>query len=64
MRVGLTTGGRSNTRRSEAAWKWAALTKSSNDLALREIRQLIERGILIRSEAGVRSSTFSLAIFS
>lgn len=32
--------------------KWAALTKSSNDTALRDIQQLVERGVLIRNQAG------------
>lgn len=29
--------------------KWAAMTKSSQDTALRDIQQLIERGVLVRS---------------
>jgi Fic family protein len=44
--------------------KWAALTKSSNDTALRDIQQLVERGILIRNDAGGRSTSYSLANFS
>ena len=32
--------------------KWAALTKSSNDTALRDIQQLVERGVLVRNAAG------------
>jgi Fic family protein len=41
--------------------KWAALTKSSTDTALRDIQQLVERGILVRNEAGGRSTSYSLA---
>ena len=41
--------------------KWAALTKSSNDTALRDIQQLVERGLLIRNQAGGRSTSYSLA---
>ena len=40
--------------------KWAALTKSSNDTALRDIQQLVERGVLVRSSAGGRSTCCSL----
>jgi Fic family protein len=41
--------------------KWAALTKSSNDTALRDIQQLVERGVLLRNQAGGRSTSYSLA---
>jgi Fic family protein len=41
--------------------KWAALTKSSQDTALRDIQQLVERGILVRNQAGGRSTSYSLA---
>jgi len=41
--------------------KWAALTKSSQDTALRDIQQLVERGVLVRNEAGGRSTSYSLA---
>jgi Fic family protein len=40
--------------------KWAALTKSSNDTALRDIQQLVERGVLVRNQAGGRSTSYSL----
>jgi Fic family protein len=40
--------------------KWAALTKSSNDTALRDIQQLVERGVLVRTPAGGRSTSYSL----
>jgi Fic family protein len=41
--------------------KWAALTKSSNDTALRDIQQLVERGVLVRNAAGGRSTSYALA---
>ena len=41
--------------------KWAALTKSSQDTALRDIQQLVERGVLVRDTAGGRSTSYSLA---
>jgi Fic family protein len=41
--------------------KWAVLTKSSNDTALRDIQQLVERGVLVRNPAGGRSTSYSLA---
>jgi Fic family protein len=40
--------------------KWATLTKSSQDTALRDIQQLVERGILTRNSAGGRSTSYSL----
>ena len=40
--------------------KWAALTKSSNDTALRDIQQLVDRGVLVRGPAGGRSTCYSL----
>jgi Fic family protein len=44
--------------------KWAALTKSSQDTALRDIQQLVERGVLVRNAAGGRSTSYSLAAVS
>lgn len=41
--------------------KWSALTKTSPDTALRDINDLVERGILIKNEAGGRSTSYSLA---
>jgi Fic family protein len=41
--------------------KWAELTKSSQDTALRDIQQLVERGVLVRNQAGGRSTSYSLA---
>ena len=40
--------------------KWAALTKSSTDTALRDIQQLVEHGVLVRNAAGGRSTSYSL----
>jgi Fic family protein len=42
--------------------KWAALTKSSQDTALRDIQQLVSRGVLVRDAAGGRSTSYSLAV--
>jgi Fic family protein len=42
--------------------KWAALTKSSPDTALRDIQHLVERGVLARNSAGGRSTSYSLAL--
>jgi Fic family protein len=41
--------------------KWAALTKSSTDTALRDIQQLVDRGVLVRNQGGGRSTSYSLA---
>ena len=41
--------------------KWAALTKSSTDTALRDIQQLVEQGVLVRNQPGGRSTSYSLA---
>jgi Fic family protein len=41
--------------------KWATLIKSSTDTALRDIQQLVERGVLVRNAAGGRSTSYSLA---
>jgi Fic family protein len=41
--------------------KWATLTKSSTDTALRDIQQLVERGVLVKNQAGGRSTSYSLA---
>jgi Fic family protein len=40
--------------------KWAALSKSSPDTALRDINDLINRGILIREPSGGRSTSYTL----
>jgi len=41
--------------------KWAKLTKSSQDTAHRGILDLVEKGILLRSEEGGRSTSYALA---
>ena len=41
--------------------KWAKLTKTSQDTALRDITDLVERGILLRDPGGGRSTSYSLA---
>lgn len=41
--------------------KWAKLTKSSQDSAHRDITDLVERGILVRSKEGGRSTSYALA---
>ena len=40
--------------------KWAALTKASTDTALRDITDLVERGILTKDEGGGRNTSYSL----
>ena len=40
--------------------KWAGLTKSSHDTALRDIQNLIDRGLLKRDTGGGRSTSYSL----
>jgi Fic family protein len=44
--------------------KWAALTKCSQDTALRDVQQLVDRGVLVRNPAGGRSTSYSLAAFA
>ena len=43
--------------------KWATLAKCSHDTALRDIQDLIDRGILAKDPAGGRSTSYSLANF-
>lgn len=40
--------------------KWAKITKCSQDTALRDIQDLIDKGILIKSSAGGRSTKYEL----
>jgi Fic family protein len=40
--------------------KWAKLTKSSHDTALRDIAALLERGVLVRNPGGGRSTSYEL----
>ncbi len=44
--------------------KWAKLTKSSQDTALRDIDDLVKRGVLAKDPAGGRSTSYSLVEFS
>lgn len=41
--------------------KWAALAKTSPDTALRDINDLVSRGILAKDPGGGRSTSYSLA---
>lgn len=41
--------------------KWAAIGKCSQDTALRDITDLLERGVLMKSEASGRSTSYELA---
>lgn len=41
--------------------KWSALTRTSPDTALRDINDLLARGVLVKDEAGGRSTSYSLA---
>ena len=40
--------------------KWAKITKCSQDTALRDIQDLIDKGILIKSNSGGRSTKYEL----
>ena len=40
--------------------KWAAIAKCSQDSALRDINELLERGVLMRSEASGRSTSYEI----
>ena len=42
--------------------KWAKMTKCSQDTALRDIRDLLQRGILKKSEKGGRSTSYELVV--
>lgn len=41
--------------------KYAKLAKCSTDSALRDIRELVDRGILVRNPGGGRSTSYRLA---
>jgi Fic family protein len=41
--------------------RWARLVKCSQDTALRDILDLVDRGILMKDPAGGRSTSYSLA---
>lgn len=40
--------------------KWAAIAKCSSDTALRDINDLLARGVLLKSDAGGRSTSYEL----
>jgi Fic family protein len=42
--------------------KWAKLTKCSQDTALRDISDLLGRGILTKADAGGRSTSYELCL--
>lgn len=42
------------------ATKWARLTKRSPDTALRDITELVERGVLVKDPGGGRNTSYSL----
>lgn len=44
------------------AKKWGLLTKTSPDTGLRDINDLIERGVLVRDEAKARATSYSLVL--
>ena len=41
--------------------KWAKLAKCSQDTALRDIEDLVRKGVLVKDAAGGRSTAYSLA---
>ena len=41
--------------------KWAKINKCSSDTALRDIQDLVSKGLLVRTEAGGRSTSYELA---
>jgi Fic family protein len=44
--------------------KYAKLAKCSSDTALRDIKDLLERGVLAQDEAGGRSTSYHLVDFA
>lgn len=40
--------------------KWGSIAKCSTDTALRDINELLERGVLVKSKAGGRSTSYEL----
>lgn len=41
--------------------KWATIAKCSSDTALRDVLELVQRGILVRNPGAGRSTSYSLA---
>jgi len=44
--------------------KWAKMTKTSSDTALRDIKDLVEKGILQPTAEGGRNANYELVDFS
>jgi Fic family protein len=44
--------------------KWAKMTKTSQDTAYRDIKDLVSRGILVKDPGGGRSTSYSLHVMS
>ena len=44
--------------------KWAKMTKTSSDTALRDIKDLVEKGILQPTSEGGRNANYELVYFS
>jgi len=44
--------------------KYAKLTKSSQDTALRDLAYMVEKGVLVRSSEGGRSTSYTLNLAS
>ena len=42
--------------------KWAKLTKSSQDTALRDVKDMTQRSVLLREEGGGRSTSYALVL--
>jgi len=41
--------------------KWATIAKCSSDTALRDLLDLVQRGMLVRNPGGGRSTSYALA---
>ena len=49
--------------RSPRYWQhWAAIAKCSQDTALRDVPELLERGVLMKSEASGRSTSYESVV--
>ena len=51
---------RSNFEGNLTTSKWAKITKSSQDTALRDISDLVNKGILVKANSGGRSTYYEL----
>ena len=45
----------------ETPAKWATIAKTSSDTALRDINDLLQKGVLIREPGGGRSTSYALS---